>query len=185
MPAYVLTGAPGAGKTAIVRSLEIAGYPVVEEAATDVIALGQALGRAEPWQDPEFIGEVIALQRQRQDRARQACADAGAAVFFDRSPACTLALARFLSFSVTPLLHGEVSRALADGGYEPTVCFVRNQGFVQPTAARRISFEDSLAFERLHEQVYRDLGFRLVEVPPGPLADRVALIRQTVTRKQP
>jgi predicted ATPase len=51
---------------------------------------------------------------------------------------------------------------------------------VQATAARRISFEDSLDFERLHEQTYRDLGFQLVEVPAGPLADRVALIRQTV-----
>ncbi|HEV3380930.1 MAG TPA: hypothetical protein VG142_08125 [Trebonia sp.] len=42
--------------------------------------------------------------------------------------------------------------------------------------------EDSLAFERLHEQVYRDLGFELAEVPAGPLGDRVALIRQTVSR---
>ena len=51
MPSYVLTGAPGAGKTAILRLLEVSGYPVVEEAATDVIALGNALGRAEPWRD--------------------------------------------------------------------------------------------------------------------------------------
>jgi len=43
MPAYILTGAPGAGKTAVLRLLEISGYAVVEEAATDVIALGNAL----------------------------------------------------------------------------------------------------------------------------------------------
>lgn len=42
MPRYVLTGAPGAGKTAILRQLEIEGHAVVEEAATDVIALAQA-----------------------------------------------------------------------------------------------------------------------------------------------
>ena len=46
MPAYILTGTPGSGKTAILRMLEDAGYLVVEEAATDVIALGQALGLA-------------------------------------------------------------------------------------------------------------------------------------------
>ena len=187
MPFYILTGAPGSGKTAIVRSLEAGGSAVVEEAATDVIALEQALGRAEPWRDPGFIGQVIALQRQRQDRARQACAyaDPGAAAFFDRSPACTLALARFLGSPVTPLLDAEISQALADGGYEPTVFFVRNQGFVHPTAARRITYEDSLTFERLHEQVYRDLGFQLVEVPSAPLPDRTALIRQTVAQQQP
>ncbi|MER6582341.1 AAA family ATPase, partial [Nonomuraea sp. NPDC001023] len=48
VPNHVLTGTPGAGKTAVLRLLEVRGYSVVEEAATDVIALGQALGRAEP-----------------------------------------------------------------------------------------------------------------------------------------
>lgn len=69
---------------------------------------------------------------------------------------------------------------MANGTYEPTVFFIRNQGFVRPTAARQISFADSLIFERLHEHVYRDLGFQLVEVPAGPLAERVALIQRTV-----
>jgi len=45
MPGYILTGSPGAGKTAVLRLLEISGYVVVEEAATDVIALENALGR--------------------------------------------------------------------------------------------------------------------------------------------
>src|ERR1700690_3141808 len=96
MPSYILTGAPGAGKTAVLRLLEASGYPVVEEAATDVIALGNALGRAEPWQDHDFIGKVVTLQRQRQDSLR---VPAGAIVFFDRSPVCTLALSRYLGFT--------------------------------------------------------------------------------------
>jgi len=39
MKRYALTGAPGIGKTAIIRQLEIDEFSVVEEAATDVIAL--------------------------------------------------------------------------------------------------------------------------------------------------
>jgi predicted ATPase len=183
VPSYILTGTPGAGKTAVLRLLEASGYPVVEEAATDVIALGNALGRAEPWHEPDFIDKVITLQRHRQDSVRAAGCTA---VFFDRSPVCTLALSRYLGFTPSPLLNAEVSRVLAEGTYEPIVFFIRNQGFVQPTAARQISFEDSLVFERLHEQTYHDLGFQLVEVPAGPLADRVKLIRQTVSqRRQP
>lgn len=58
---------------------------------------------------------------------------------------------------------------------------VRNQGFVEATAARRISFADSLAFERIHEETYLELGFRLVEVPAGPLGERVALISRCVS----
>lgn len=184
MPSYVLTGAPGAGKTAILRLLEGGGYPVVEEAATDVIALGHALGHAlgnaEPWHDPDFIDKVLTLQRQRQESIREARDTA--VVFFDRSPACTLALSRYLGFTASRLLRREVSRVI-EGTYEPLAFFIRNQGFVQPTPARQISFEDSLAFERLHEQVYRELGFQLIEVPAGPLADRVALIKQTVSQQ--
>ena len=40
MKRYIVTGAPGAGKTAIIRHLEIDGFSVVEEAATDVITFG-------------------------------------------------------------------------------------------------------------------------------------------------
>jgi predicted ATPase len=177
VPAYILTGAPGAGKTAVLRLLETSGYAVVEEAATDVIALGNALGREEPWQHDDFIDKVITLQRQRQNCARTA---QGATVFFDRSPVCTLALSRYLGAPTSRLLTREVDRVIAEGAYETTVFFVRNLGFIRATAARRITFEQSLAFEQFHEQAYRDLGFQLVDVPAGPLADRVALIRQTV-----
>jgi predicted ATPase len=177
MPSYILTGPPGAGKTAILRQLEIIGYAVVEEAATDVIALGDALGNEEPWRDHEFVDKVIALQRQRQNSV---AVGGDTIVFFDRSPACTLALSRYLGLDESPLLAGEVRRAVAERTYEQTVFFIRNQGFVTATAARRISFEDSLVFEQIHEQVYRDLGFEVVDVPRGPLAQRVGLIVRAI-----
>jgi predicted ATPase len=173
MPAYILTGAPGSGKTAILRQLELDGFTVVEEAATDVIALLHALGRAEPWREPGFADQIVRLQRQRERVA-------GGVTFFDRSPICTLALCRHLGLPASRLLRDEVARVTAGHVYEPTVLFVRNQGFVEPTAARRISFEDSLRFERIHEETYREFGFTLVEVPPGPLAARVAVIERTL-----
>jgi predicted ATPase len=178
MPAYILTGTPGSGKTAILRMLEDAGYPVVEEAATDVIALGNALGYDKPWEEPGFVDKVVALQQRRQDRALDG--RNGQVVFLDRSPVCTLALSRYAGLAPSRSLALAVDGVVAGGRYAKTVFFVRNQGFVQPTAARRISFADSLAFEAIHEQAYRDLGFRLVDVPAGPLAGRVALIEQAV-----
>ena len=142
MPAYILTGAPGSGKTAIVRMLETLGYPVVDEAATDVIALENALGRNEPWREPGFIDKIIALQRQRRERAlanRDGDRDRET-VFFDRSPVCTLALSLYLGFPPSHFLAREVERVMSDGSYEKTVFFIRNQGLVvQATAARRFS----------------------------------------------
>ena len=44
MKRYILTGTPGSGKTSIIHELKNQEYAVVEEAATDVIALEQANG---------------------------------------------------------------------------------------------------------------------------------------------
>jgi predicted ATPase len=182
---FVLTGAPGAGKTAIALELERAGHRVVAEAATDVIALEQAQGRAEPWTCPGFTERIVALQRQREDQVGDAGGRA-AAVFFDRSPVCTLALSRYAGLPVPALLAAEVDRVMRDRVYARAVFFVRNQGFIEQTAARRISFADSLEFEEVHERTYRELGFDLIDVPAGLLESRVALVlaatRQTAPR---
>jgi predicted ATPase len=179
MPSYILTGAPGAGKTALLRLLERAGHDVVEEAATDVIALEHALGEAEPWARPDFTSKIVALQRARQ----LGRPPSGGTVFFDRSPVCTLALSRFLRRPVPASLAAELDRLAAGQIYEPAVFFVRNLGFVTRTAARRISFADSLEFEKMHEQSYSELGFELIEVPAGPLADRAALVLGAVVER--
>jgi predicted ATPase len=178
MPAYILTGTPGSGKTAILRQLEADGFAVAEEAATDVIALRQALGVSEPWATPGLAGQIVELQRRRWEAAR---VDGGRVVFFDRAPACTLALCRWMGVPPPGRVVAEVER----GGYQRTAFFVRQQGFVEPTTARRISFEDSLAFERVHEETYRELGFDLVEVPAGPLPDRVRIITTTISPGRP
>ena len=44
MKRFIITGAPGAGKTAILHHLEVEGFSVVEEAAADIIAAAQARG---------------------------------------------------------------------------------------------------------------------------------------------
>jgi predicted ATPase len=175
MPNYVLTGAPGAGKTAIVRQLEVDGYRVVEEAATDVIALEHALGQPEPWAPPGFIDKIVELQRRRQSAADGPVGDV---VFFDRSPVCTLALSRYLGCEESAQLAAEVDRALRAGVYARTVFFVESLGFVTPTAARRITLAECLEFGEVHRRTYTELGFRLVDVPPGPLAVRVGLVRR-------
>ncbi|MFI7541971.1 AAA family ATPase [Actinoplanes sp. NPDC049599] len=177
MRRYILTGAPGSGKTAVLRQLEIDGYAVVEEAATDVIALRQALGTQEPWREPAFLDDIADLQRRRQLSADTV---ARPVTFFDRSPVCTLALSRHLGVPAATGLRTELDRIRVARVYEPSVFFVRHQGSVRPTAARRISFEESLVFEKTHEAAYRELGFTLVEVPAAPLPVRAALIRQAV-----
>jgi predicted ATPase len=179
MQRYILTGAPGAGKTVLVRALERAGFAVVEEAATDLIALVTAEGIVEHWREPAFIDDIVALQVRRQQRADDWPDDL---VFFDRSPICSLALAEFLGREPPATLQAELARIEREQVYQRQVFFVRGLGFIAPTEARRITLEDAARFEAVHADVYRRLGYDLIDIPAGNVATRLDMIIRNVSR---
>ncbi len=174
---FIITGAPGAGKTVIIRQLELDGFSVVEEAATDIIAAAQAQGTTEPWTHPSFIDAVANLQRDRQIRASH---QPDEIQFHDRCAVCTAALAIYLGHPHTPVLTSELDRIKKEAIYQPQVFFIRNLGFITPTEARRITFEETLRFEKIHEETYRNFGFELVSVGPGSVAERVRRIKTAI-----
>jgi predicted ATPase len=177
MKRFIITGAPGAGKTSIIRQLELDGFSVVEEAATDVIAAAQAQGKDEIWRNPSFIDAVARLQREREIRASY---QPDEIQFHDRCTVCTAALAVYLGYPFSPSLTCELERVRKEGIYQKRVFFVRNLGFITPTEARRISFEETVRFEEIHEDTYRELGFELVSVEPGSIMDRVKFIKSAI-----
>jgi predicted ATPase len=174
---YILTGTPGSGKTSILRSLEVAGYAVVEEAATDIIALRHAQGIAEPHTHHAFIDDITNLQKHRQMRI----ADVSSVQFYDRSPLCTYALAVFLNFPISKTLAEEMARIEKAQIYQKQVFFIENLGFCAPTAARKITFEDSLKFEKVHEESYRSFGYECIKIAPQELSARVEQITRYVS----
>lgn len=177
MKRFVLTGAPGAGKTAVLRQLEVEGFSVVEEAATDVIQLQQALGVAEPWSQASFIDSVVDLQSHRQACASLAPVDIQ---FHDRSVICTAALARYLEYPETDSLLREIERIRGEAVFEQSVFFMRGLGFINHTEARRISLSEAKRFESIHEETYLAFGFDLIFIEPANVADRAAAIRRIV-----
>lgn len=168
----ILTGAPGAGKTLILRQLELDGFDIVEEAATDVIALQLGLGITESWRRPEFIEAIASLQVQRLQRPT-----AGPVRISDRSLVCTLALARYLGHPVPAALERAIAETIAAVRFERRVLFVELLGFIVHTEARRISLEDSVRFEAFHVAEYERLGFELVRIPALPLPERMHIVR--------
>ena len=177
MRRFIITGAPGAGKTAIIRQLELDGFSVVEEAATDVIAAAQAQGSVEPWTHPSFIDEIAKLQRDRQIRASYRTDEVQ---FHDRSVVCTAALANYLGYPSSSFLASKLERVKKEVIFQKPVFFIRNLGVVMPTEARRISFEETVRFEKIHEEIYRDFGFDLISIEPGSLAERVGTIKAAI-----
>ena len=170
---FILTGAPGAGKTTIIAELRNRGLAVVEEAATDVIAREQANGVAEPWLEAGFTGKIAALQEER------VAAETAPLQFHDRSVFCTLALARYLGHPVPTALEAAVERA-ADGIFERRVLFPRLLGFITPTAARRITLSEAQRFEAMHEDVYGSFGFEMIFLAPEPVEARAEAVLRAV-----
>jgi len=93
---------------------------------------------------------------------------------------CTAALALYLGHAFSPFLAGELERIKKEAIYQKRVFFIRNLGFITPTEARRITFEETLRFEKIHEETYRDFGFELVSVEPGSLVERVSIIKAAI-----
>ncbi|MFG1924440.1 AAA family ATPase [Cryptosporangium sp. NPDC048952] len=157
MRRYILTGAPGCGKTTILRALAERGYSVVEEAAADVIA------QQSP-DDPGFVDAVIRLQHERQ---QQIPIDSGGVQVYDRSPICTLALARHSGLPVTRALRTEVNRVVQSGIYQPLAFFVALFG---PTDA------EAKRLEEMYRATYESCGFELVDIAPGEAEHRADLV---------
>ena len=175
MKRYILTGTPGSGKTTILHELKSQGYAVVEEAATDVIALEHRRGNSEPWRQADFIDKIIRLQKQRQI---ETATSPDELQVYDRSPICTLALSRYLGYPPSACLLEEMERIERENIYQRQVFFLENLGFCQPTEARKISFEESLLFEKIHAEIYTSLGYDLIKIAPESLWERVHTITE-------
>ena len=89
-------------------------------------------------------------------------------------------MAVYLGYPLSPALLLELERLKNDTIYQRRVFFVRHLGFVTPTDARRISLEDTVRFEKIHEETYRDFGFELVSVAPASLSERVTMIKAAI-----
>ena len=179
---FVLTGAPGAGKTALGVALQERGHVLVPEAATEVNEREQARGVDAPWERDDFLDQIVDLQHRRHAEALSAAPEPSGVVLFDRSPLCTLALARWLGREVTPALEAEVARVVEERVFERSVFFVEPLGFLVPTAVRRISYSDTLRFGQVHEDVYLEHGFRLIRVPAAPVPQRADLVESYLRR---
>jgi predicted ATPase len=172
---FILTGAPGTGKTAILRQLGNE-FRCVDEPAREILAEQRATGGRGTWdQDPSLFVHLL-LQRSIEKYA--IARRSGQTVVFDRGiPDCIVYAVR-AGTDPTPSLEAADSYR-----YQPHVLFLEPWSDIYDTDEERImSFDDTVSFGKSLRDVYERSGYTLVEVPRDPIDDRATFVRKSVAR---
>ena len=165
----VITGAPGTGKTTLLKSIESRGYRVLPEMARALIREQLAAqSKLLPWENHAGFGEKL-FERQV---AQYHQAPAGLTTFYDRGIPDNLG---YLRRDGIP--NADLEEAARQYPYFPYVYFTPPWPEIYDRDAERR--EDLPLMQAIHqalEDIYRHYGYQLIEVPKLPPAQRADFI---------
>lgn len=167
----VLTGGPGAGKSALLEALRAAGYSVMDEAGRAIIQ-DQTLigGQALPWGNPRAFAEAMLAWELRSLRL---AAGLSGPVFFDRGLPDVLGYLDLLGLPIPAHMQSAAERFR----YCRQVFLLPpwRDIFIQDQE-RKQTFAEAECTCAAMERTYRRLGYQIIEVPPAPLAQRLRFV---------
>ncbi len=178
-PIIILSGAPGAGKTTLLTELRQRGASVEPELARaliqqEVVDGGQAL----PWADARLFAQRLwSAEYQRWSsrlRSTITLAEATPPTFFDRSWVDAWAYCQILNVDVSVEMLKELEPLSRNSVV--LVCSPWPQIYVQDPE-RKQSWSEALASHARCITAYRRLGFRLVDCPQMPVAERARWVQ--------
>jgi predicted ATPase len=173
VPLIVLTGGPGAGKTAVITELRSRGYACAPDSARAIIQERVSKGL-----DPRPPLRVFAEQVLSRDAKQyQRLADAVGPVFFDRGVVDALGMVNQLGH----LSVADLQARLASYPYFRTVfCFPPWEEIYTTDAERDHTFAHAVAVHREVAVWYRRCGYDLVELSRGTVQERCESILQCI-----
>lgn len=172
---FIVTGGPGAGKTTLLDAAAAAGLRVGQEAARAVIQSQKAIdGPAVQWRDTAMFAELM-LDRDIQT-FQQLGSDA-VPTLCDRGIPDLVAYERMFQLAG----RGHFRRASLLYRYNPVVFFAPPWREIFVTDAERTEGWDHA--QRVYgpmRDVYAELGYRIVELPKAPVAERLAFVMDVI-----
>ena len=167
----VLTGGPGAGKSAIIDALARAGYALAREAGRAVIQSEVARGgRALPWIDPAAFA---ALMLEFELRSYGEAQSQSGLVFFDRGVPDIAGYLRLSGLPVPP----HVETAARTHRYNARVFILPPwREIFRQDSERKQDFAEAVRTYEMMVRAYGDYGYELVEVPRAPVDERVRFV---------
>lgn len=172
---HIITGAPGAGKTAIVAALQ-GDFTVFAEPAREVLAEWRSRGNPRPAQmEP---GAFVELLLESSLANYQKALQLSGPLVFDRGIPDCVAYATHLGADPTPSLA-----ASSACRYSPLVFVARPWEEIYTTDDERtMSFDDTLRFQDAVDAAYRAAGYDLIDIPRGSVASRAAFVSEAGLR---
>lgn len=167
---YVLTGAPGSGKTSILHELVGLGFASVDEPARRVIAEQRALGEPAIYdKDPRVFVDLM-LSRALSDVEKLRAATRP--VFFDRGVPDLIGYAELFGLD-----SSDAEQAAATYRYNSVVFYVPSWPEIYVTDGdRRMTVEAAQAFGARVRDIYVDLGYTVVDLPRDTIESRARFI---------
>ncbi len=167
---YILTGAPGSGKSTLINSLRKKDYICVDEPAREIIAEQKAIKGEGLYNKNKQLFLQLMLSRT-MCRYNQYI-DAAKPIVFDRGIPDIIGYAKLFELNPQPCIKAS------------QICKYNNKIFLLPSwreiysndEDRTMSFDDSVQFGNLIRQAYDDLGYNCIDVPLVSIEERVNFI---------
>jgi predicted ATPase len=180
MMKYVITGGACTGKTTMINELKRRGYQIVGESARIIIdseqvheKMNPAYDGVYPWTDNHaFQLLVVKLQKMLEDDIVNREFKHN---FLDRSLVDGIAYAKIWKTEEVEGLREEIAKARYT-----TIFFLEQLGFYNMDEQRQ---ESELVNREVHDklfEIYTELGFDVVRVPPLPIDERVEFVLERV-----
>jgi predicted ATPase len=170
---HILTGAPGTGKTAVVRAMPSA-VVVVEEPARDVLAEQRAAGRpiSNDGAEDRFVDLLLRRSIEQFDYALRL----DGTILFDRGIPDCIAYAAYLGADMRRSLEASESHRYQ----APVLLLTPWEEIYRTDDERTMTFQDVMAFHRAIRAAYRTAGYEIVEVPKASVDDRAAFVLDVI-----
>ncbi len=167
----VITGAPGTGKSTVIKQLEVEGYTCMHEISRQIIKEAQRLGTEQLFlTEPLLFSDKLLTGRIEQYKESNQFDNQW--VFFDRGIPDVQAYLNYIGMDY-PDDFPEKGRVYP---YDFIFLMPPWEDIYHNDNERYESFEQALAIHNHLERLYESFGYRVVEVPKGSVESRVEYI---------